>query len=174
MSRGHFCRLFSRKKLLKSRNWCSHWLCFGFFILDLALDSYQKVLDVSESFSLKGETRKLVLAIVLSNVFVFFTARICGEMRTATEVGIGSIFVSVNMAFYGLLSLAIFVKKNIAWVGPVIVIKYLFLIVSVYFIWAYRDVLLVLVGMFAGLFTTITLLVIFKKFWRRDKKNGSL
>ncbi|MBY0385200.1 hypothetical protein K2X05_08585 [bacterium] len=94
-------------------------------------------------------------------------------MRAATEAGVGSLFVSINMAFYGLLSVAIFVKKNIAWVGPVIVIKYLFLIVSVYFIWAYRDVLLVLVGMFTGLCITITLLMIFKKLGRRDKEDGS-
>lgn len=129
---------------------------------------------MTDPFSLKGETQKLALAIVLSNVLVVTAFLFISGMRAATEVGIGSAFVSINMAFYGLLSLAIFIKKNIAWVGPVIVIKYLFLIISVYFIWAYRDVLLVLVGMFAGLFTTITLLMIFKKFWRRDKKNGSL
>jgi hypothetical protein len=73
------------------------------------------------------------------------------DLYAATQVGIGVSVTWVNILFYAIITGAILSKKNIAWVLPVIVIKYLILISAVYYIWASTDVAKVLVGVFSEL-----------------------
>ncbi len=125
--------------------------------------------------SLKSQSLWLLIAIVSSNLAITVMSTSFLDMRSATNLICGALFLTVNLIFYTLLSAAILIKKNIAWMGPVIVIKYLFLIASVYLVWAYSDVLLVLSGMFVELFIIIIIYMILQKWLlRRDIENGSL
>lgn len=124
---------------------------------------------------LEQETRLLLLSMVVTNVCLSLACLVGLELRSAINIISGSLFLTFNLTFYTVMSAAILIKKNIAWMGPVIVIKYLFLIVSVYFIWAKGDVLLVLSGMFVELFLIIISYVILKKaLTGRNTINGSL
>lgn len=121
------------------------------------------------------ETQFLLLSIVVTNLTLSLISLSSLDLRYALNIIFGSLFLTVNLTFYSLMSAAILIKKNIAWMGPVIVIKYLFLIVSVYFIWAKGDALLVLAGMFVELFLIIACYMIIKKLLtERDTHNGSL
>jgi hypothetical protein len=125
--------------------------------------------------SLKSQSLWLLIAIVSSNLAITVMSTTLLDMRSATNLICGALFLTVNLLFYTLLSAAILIKKNIAWMGPVIVIKYLFLIASVYFVWAYSDVLLVLSGMFVELIIIIIIFMILQKWLaRRDIENESL
>lgn len=130
--------------------------------MDLAYCSHTKTF-VMRTTSLKTETLCLVVALVVSNLAIVQMSLYFLDKRSATNLICGALFLTVNLTFYTILSAAILIKKNIAWMGPVIVIKYLFLIASVYLVWAYSDVLLVLSGMFVELFIIIIIYMILKK-----------
>ncbi len=121
----------------------------------------------------KRDAQLLVLSLLITNLGFCGTALYMGDSRTASNVIIASAFLSLNIIFYMILAAAILVKKNIAWMGPVIVIKYLILIGSVYLVWAKFDVLLVLASLFTELLTAIILLMVFKLLLSRREKNGS-
>ena len=124
--------------------------------------------------TIKRDTQLLVFSLLITNFVFSAVAYIAGNSQIASNVVWASVFLTMNLIFYMVLAAAILVKKNIAWMGPVIVIKYLILIVSVYFVWAHCDVLLVLASMFTELLTTILLLIVFKKLLlRRDEIDGS-
>lgn len=124
--------------------------------------------------TIKQDTQILGISLLITNLVFSLTAWSTGDGRIASNVIWASVFLTLNLIFYMVLAAAILVKKNIAWMGPVIVLKYLILIGSVYLVWANCDVLLVLASMFAELLTTIVLLMVFKKLLsRRDKKHGS-
>ena len=124
--------------------------------------------------TIKLDTQILGVSLLITNIVFSFTAWASGDSRIASNVIWASVFLTLNLIFYMVLAAAILVKKNIAWMGPVIVLKYLILIVSVYLVWANCDVLLVLASLFAELLTTIILLMVFKSLLtRRDRKYGS-
>lgn len=124
--------------------------------------------------TIKRDTQILGVSLLITNSVFSLAAWATGDSRTASNVIWASVFLTLNLIFYMVLAAAILVKKNIAWMGPVIVLKYLILIGSVYLVWANCDVLLVLASMFTELLTTIVLLLVFKMLLsRRDKKHGS-
>jgi hypothetical protein len=124
--------------------------------------------------TIKRDSQVLVFSLLITNLVFSFAAWATGDSRIASNVIWASVFLTLNLIFYMVLAAAILVKKNIAWMGPVIVLKYLILIGSVYLVWANCDVLLVLATMFTELLTTIVLLLVFKMLLsRRDKKHGS-
>jgi hypothetical protein len=122
----------------------------------------------------KRESQLLVFALLITNVSFSLTAYYYAGWTVAANVLVASLFLTLNFLFYMVLAAAILVKKNIAWMGPVIVIKYLILIGSVYLVWAKCDVLLVLASMFAELLA-VSLVLVTLKWWfsRRDNKDGS-
>lgn len=123
---------------------------------------------------LKGSIKKLLAAMGLAFLVLALHLVVFGEYCDATSVLVGAVFLATNLFFYAIVSAAILVKKNIAWVGPVIVIKYLFLIVSVYLVWAYFHSLWVVTGMFAELLLVIVFYLMIQKWQlRRDKINGA-
>ncbi len=124
--------------------------------------------------TIKRDTQILGISLLITNLVFCLTAWATADSRVALNVFWASVFLTLNLIFYMVLAAAILVKKNIAWMGPVIVLKYLILIGSVYLVWANCDVLLVLASMFTELLTTIILLLVFKMLLsRRDKKHGS-
>ena len=124
--------------------------------------------------TIKRDTQLLVFSLLITNFVFSAVAYIAGNSQIASNVVWASVFLTMNLIFYMVLAAAILVKKNIAWMGPVIVIKYLFLLVSVYFIWAKGDVLFVLSGMFVELFLIIISYMVFKKVLsERNTVNGS-
>lgn len=124
--------------------------------------------------TIKQDTQVLGFSLLITNLVFSLAAWSTGDGHIALNVIWASVFLTLNLIFYMVLAAAILVKKNIAWMGPVIVLKYLILIGSVYLVWANCDVLLVLASMFAELLTTIALLMVFKTLLsRRDKKHGS-
>jgi hypothetical protein len=138
--------------------------------MDVAIDPIEKISSMNSLKTIKQDTQVLVFSLLLTNVTFTLVAYFWGDSRIALNVACASVFLTLNLIFYMVLAAAILVKKNIAWMGPVIVIKYLILIGSVYLVWANCDVLLVLASMFTELLTTIFLLVVVKKWLsRRDK-----
>jgi hypothetical protein len=73
------------------------------------------------------------------------------NLYDATQVIYGVTFSVANFLFYSLVAWMIFVKKNIAWIVPIIVIKYAILIVAIYLVWAHCNALLVAAGMLSEL-----------------------
>lgn len=143
--------------------------------MDLANGTDTKAPAVNLPPELRSQCWVLLIAILISNIAVTMMSLAALDMRSATNMICGALFLTINLTFYVVLSTAILIKKNIAWMGPVIVIKYLFLIVSVYFVWAYSNVLLVLSGMFVELLIIIIIYMILQKWLvRRDIENGSL
>lgn len=130
---------------------------------------------MSKPATLQREAQLFGFSILITNLVFCGVAAVFAERHVALNVFCASVFLTLNLIFYMVLAAAILVKKNIAWMGPVIVIKYLILIGSVYLVWAKCDAILVLASMFTELLTITALLVVFK-FWilRRDKKHGPL
>lgn len=144
--------------------------------MDLEIDQVQKVPDV-RFFppELQKEMRPLAISLILSMLLLIGVSQFFADKRAASLFIVGGILLSVNVIFYAFISAVILIKKNIAWMGPVIVIKYLILIGSVYLIWAQAEVLWFLAGMFIELFLIITFFVVIKKWLsRRDIGDGSL
>jgi hypothetical protein len=111
--------------------------------------------------SVLQETKKLSLAQFVAAVLVTGVAYHWG-LYVATQVGIGVLISVMNTALYALLAWTIIVKKNIAWMGPVIVIKYSILIASIYYVWTHHNVLLVLLGLIAQLIVSTLLIALIK------------
>lgn len=134
-----------------------------------------KIPLMSTPATLSREAQLFGFSILITNLVFCGVTAAFADRHTALNVFCASVFLTMNLIFYMVLAAAILVKKNIAWMGPVIVIKYLILIGSVYLVWAKCDALLVLASMFMELLTITALLVVFK-LWilRRDKKHGSL
>lgn len=81
----------------------------------------------------------------------------------STHLVTGVFFSWLNIVFYAFIALMVLSKKNIAWVVPLIVIKYVILVSVVYYIWASTDVALVLVGIFLELILTAILAIPFRR-----------
>ncbi|MCB9072646.1 MAG: hypothetical protein H6623_03425 [Bdellovibrionaceae bacterium] len=88
------------------------------------------------------------------------------DLHAATQVGIGVALSGVNILFYAIITAAILSKKNIAWILPVIVIKYLILISAVYYVWASTEVLKVVMGIFSELILAAFVVPLFKRLLR--------
>lgn len=143
--------------------------------MDLAAFEDQKVPTVNSFPSIRGELKKLTVVQLVVAFIVFGSALGLRGLHDATHVLIGILLTSMNIYFYALLGVMIFVKKNIAWIGPVIVIKYLILMASIYMIWQHGDLMLVTVGLFAELFLSSLFMALLKFFEsRRALKNGTL
>jgi hypothetical protein len=129
--------------------------------MDLAVDSHPAGTFVNIFPGVLQETKKLCLSLLLSAVLIIGGASFWG-LYVATQVGIGVLISVINVALYALLAWTIIVKKNIAWMGPVIVIKYSILIASIYYVWTHHNVLLVLLGLIAQLIVSTLLIALIK------------
>lgn len=138
--------------------------------MDLAAYPKQKIYSMSREAG--RELKILLIALGVSAIMILVGVIAIRDWRVATNIGLGAAFATVNITFYGIVALGLVLKKNIAWLGPVIVIKYLFLLVSVYLIWAHSDVLLVLVGMFSQI-TLVAVCYLLLKYLHKRKKDGS-
>ncbi|MCC6138795.1 MAG: hypothetical protein IT287_09190 [Bdellovibrionaceae bacterium] len=97
-------------------------------------------------------------------LFVAITAHLLLQKEDSTQVVNGALISWINILFYSMIAGAVLSKKNIAWVLPMIVIKYVILVSVVYYIWASTDVALVLVGVFSELFLTALVLLPIRRF----------
>lgn len=113
-----------------------------------------------------------VLAAGIATVAVALLSR---NLYDATQVSIGVGISVLNMLFYSWLGWLLFVKKNIAWIGAVIVIKYLFLALGIYLVWTYGEVVFVLLGLFSEIVLTALFYLLLKLLLARKAiGNGSL
>lgn len=82
----------------------------------------------------------------------------------STQVVMGVVLSWLNILFYSFIALIILHKKNIAWAMTMIVIKYLILVLVIYYVWASADTVLVVVGVFSQLVLTALVLIPLRKF----------
>lgn len=112
--------------------------------------------------------KKQFLILLAVTTFVGLTiaviAHLLLEKSDSTQVVNGALISWLNILFYSFIAAALLTKKNIAWVLPMIVIKYVILVSVVYYIWASTDVALVLVGVFSELFLTALVLLPVRRF----------
>jgi len=127
--------------------------------------------------TVKSELKKLSWCCGISAALIVLGGLYLRGLYGAIQIGIGVAISVVNIYFYVVLVGAIIVKKNIAWMGPVIVIKYGFLIASIYLVWAHCDLLLVTVGLFSELILTAVFVTTAKMLESRKalrQNNGTL
>jgi hypothetical protein len=96
------------------------------------------------------------------------------SLYDATQIMYGMGFSIFNLLFYSLVAWMIFVKKNIAWIVPIIVIKYAILIVAIYLVWAHCNALLVAAGMLSELILAAFVWLFLKRVILRRTKNEPL
>jgi hypothetical protein len=128
---------------------------------------------LSDQSTISQEIKFLGLSTLLAAAVVFPITLIKNDLRIAASVGVGVSLSILNIYFYAMVASALLIKKNIAWIGPVIVIKYLLLIVSIYFIWHFCEVLSVLVGLFSELVLTAFFYWLVKIKFSKGKPNGT-
>jgi len=96
--------------------------------------------------------------------FLLLGVKIWVETEKSTHIVIGIAFSWLNILFYSFVALLILHKKNIAWAMTMIVIKYLILVLVLFYVWATADIHLVVVGVFAQLLITALAFIPLKKF----------
>lgn len=108
-----------------------------------------------------GDVKKLVLSTTLVGFLIVAIASFWG-LYVATQVAVGVGISVISTYFYGLMAWTIIVKKNIAWMGVVVVIKYSILIASIYFVWTYCHLFFVVLGLTAQLIISALLVAVVK------------
>jgi hypothetical protein len=106
----------------------------------------------------------VLLSATVAGILISAAAAIIGPPENATHIVKGVCFSWVNILFYSIITALFLAKKNIALATSLIVIKYLLLVIVVYYIWASLDVVFVLVGVFLELFLTALALPPFKRY----------
>jgi len=107
------------------------------------------------------ELKKLAIGVLLAAILIIGLGFYWGR-EVATQLGIGVLISAISTGFYALLAWTIIVKKNIAWMGPVIVIKYSILIASIYYVWVHQNIVLVTVGLLAQLVISALIVAVMK------------
>jgi hypothetical protein len=106
----------------------------------------------------------ILLSATLSGLLISAVAAILCDPEGATHIVKGVCFSWANILFYSFITALFLAKKNIALATSLIVIKYLLLVIVVYYIWASLDVVFLLVGVFSELFLTALALPPFKRY----------
>jgi hypothetical protein len=106
---------------------------------------------------------EILLSITITAVLLAASGGMALSLYDATQFGWGVLFAVFNQVFYTFVTWMIFVKKNVAWVVLVIVIKYAILLVAIYLVWLYGEALMFAVGMLAELILTALMWLMLKK-----------
>ena len=106
---------------------------------------------------------EILTAAVVSGLLIVGISLYLTNLYDATQMGYGVLFGALNILFYAFVSSVIFVKKNIAWAVPIIVIKYSILIVVIYLLWFHGNALPVVTGMLSETILTALVWLLLKK-----------
>lgn len=117
---------------------------------------------------------EILAALVISAALIMGFSLYFFDLYDATQIFYGVGLSIFNLLFYSLIAGLIFVKKNIAWIVPIIVIKYSLLIVAIYLIWAHCKPLFVVGGMISELIITAFVWLIIKKVLLKRTSHGPL
>lgn len=103
---------------------------------------------------LNSQALELFMISSLTGITLVLSGYIYSGLYGALNVGVGAAVSLINIQFYALIFWRIFTKKNIASLGLLIVIKYTILLLLIYFVWAYCDVLMSVAGLVSELIIT--------------------
>lgn len=118
--------------------------------------------------------KEILFAIVISALILGIGSCAVFPLHDAVQVGYGILFAVFNQLFYAFITWAIFIKKNIASIVFVIVIKYAILLVAIYLVWAHGQALLFAMGMLAELMLTALTWLMLKQVLLKRTPNGPL
>lgn len=113
---------------------------------------------------MKRSFLEILTAAVASGILIIALSLSLANLYDATQIGYGVLFGAFNILSYAFVSGVIFVKKNIAWAVPIIVIKYSILIVVIYLLWSQGNALQVVGGMLLEIILTALVWLLLKKF----------
>lgn len=97
--------------------------------------------------TISSQLREIIIVSLVCALIVTFGGYLWGAWSGAKEVGFGALISLINLVFYTFIYWIIFNKKNVASLGPLIVIKYSILLFLIYCVWAYFDPLKVVAGL---------------------------